>query len=82
MSYVRAVMNLVLRRSGFAFEWLTRPNMLLSNIEIMFPVPSSYATLRCMHSRRSLDVKQLRTAEGAIRSLAADLERHSQRCSG
>ena len=71
-------MNLVLRRSSFASGWLTRPDMLLSDVEVMFLVPSSYATLCCMHSRRCLEVKQLRIAERAKRSLAADLKRHPQ----
>ena len=81
MAQVRAVVNLVLRRSSFASDWLARPNMLLSNVEVMFSVPSSYATLSCMHSRRCLKVKHLRTAKRADWSLTADLKRHPQRSS-
>ena len=76
VAQVRAVMDLVLRRSSFASNWLARPNMLLSDVEVMFPLPSRYTTLCCMHSSRCLQVKQLRTAKRAKRSLAADLKRH------
>jgi len=51
------MLNLVLHGSNMRSCGATRMRMTVGNIEVMFPVPVSYATLRSVYSRRGLDVQ-------------------------